>query len=61
LANHALVKQVARVAAVFHLDPVALLRDSDELVGLVRIAAAMVVQRDEAKRTEEERKSMKRR
>lgn len=45
--------QAARIANVFGLDPVALLRDGgDEFLALVRIAAAQVVEADR-KREEE--------
>lgn len=56
------IKQAARVARVFKLDPVALLRDDggDEFLMLVRIAAAMVVQEDKRKEAEAEKAAMRR-
>jgi hypothetical protein len=49
---------IARVARIFKLDPVALLRDGgDEFLTLVRVAAAQVVERDKAKEAEAERRA----
>lgn len=54
--------QIARVAKIFQQDPVALLRDSgDHFLLLVRIAAAQVVERDEAKQNEQIKAASRRR
>lgn len=61
LSRDARVEQAARVARVFHLDPVALLTDNeDEFPMMVRIAAVMVVNRDKQKEAEAERRAAKR-
>lgn len=61
LSHDPRVEQAARVARVFHLDPVVLLDDSeDEFPMLVRIAAAQVVNRDEQKAAEAQRSALKR-
>jgi hypothetical protein len=54
--------QAARVARVFKLDPVALLRDDggDEFLMLVRIAAAMVVHDDKRREAEAEKAASRR-
>lgn len=59
--DHSII-QAARVARVFKLDPVALLRDDggDEFLMLIRIAAAMVVQEDKRREAEAEKASMRR-
>jgi hypothetical protein len=60
LSHDARVEQAARVARVFHLDPVVLLTDDeDEFPMLVRIAAVQVVQRDKQKEAEAERRAAK--
>lgn len=49
------------MARVFHLDPVALLKDDgDDFAMLVRIAAVQVVNRDKQKEAEAQRSAMKR-
>ena len=54
------MEQAARIARVFHLDPVALLDDDgDEFLTLVRIAAVEVVNGDRAKEAEAERRAAK--
>lgn len=62
LQRHQSIIQAARVARVFKLDPVALLRDDggDEFLMLVRIAAAMVVQEDKRREAEAEKAAMRR-
>jgi len=62
LAKDQGIIQAARVARVFKLDPVALLKDDggDEFLMLVRIAAAMVVQEDKRKEAEAEKAAMRR-
>lgn len=48
LSHDQLILYAARVAKTFRIDPVDVLRDgSDELLAMVRVAAVMVVQRDE--------------
>lgn len=55
------MEQAARVARVFHLDPVALLDDNgDDFPMLVRIAAVMVVNRDKKAEAEAEARAAKR-
>lgn len=62
LAAHPTVIHAARVAKMFQIDPVAVLRDGgDELVNMVRTAAAMVVSRDEEKEAEKARSQSRRR
>lgn len=62
LSKDASIIQAARVARVFKLDPVALLRDEggDEFLMHVRIAAAMVVQEDKRREAEAEKAAMRR-
>jgi hypothetical protein len=48
LSHDQLILYAARVAKTFQIDPVDVLRDDgDELLAMVRVAAVMVVQRDE--------------
>lgn len=48
------VQMAARVAKTFSIDPIVILRDSeDPLVNQVRMAAAYVVQEDERKAAEQ--------
>lgn len=48
LSRDPLIVYAARVAKTFQIDPVTVLDDGgDELLGMVRVAAVMVVQRDE--------------
>lgn len=48
LSRDPLILMAARVARTFRLDPVTVLDDGgDELLGMVRVAATLVVQRDE--------------
>lgn len=55
------MEQAARVARVFHLDPVALLDDhGDDFPMMVRIAAVMVVNRDRQKEAEAEARAARR-
>lgn len=61
LAKDQQVIQIARLAQTFHLDPVALLRDEDEFLTLIRLAAAQVVERDKAKENEATKRASKRR
>jgi len=51
--------QAARYAHVFGQDVCAVLADEDDDNLLVRIAAAMVIDRDERAREEQSRRSMK--
>lgn len=54
------IKQVARVANRFHLDPVDLLRDDgDEWEMTVRIACADIIAEDERREAEEQERRVK--
>ncbi len=44
------LRNAARIAGVFHLDPVAVLRDGDRFTRAVRVAANNVVVEDENRR-----------